>query len=326
MRSPSISIVVATRNRTTLLAQAVESIAQQKFKDFELLLVDDGSSEEVLQHHQLLLDSYGPNFKLLRPAAPLCRGSGPSGARNRGAATASGDFLAFLDDDDEWIDPHYLSNAVSSLTENNADLFFGDIDGLRNNQMVTPPWAVLANEVLVGSSEVGAIQRVSENSLFSIARSRIIHPGQMVVRRAVFKKCGGFFEGLWSNSEDRDLMLRIFDHTQSVLFYNRKVLRYRLPTGDSISCSEPELHHMLQRIMSAHHVRLTCVNNHIRVAARAGEAWTLREASSYQANRGRFLESLRYATQAAVTFPTLGTLFFLFKAILRSVLTHSQTK
>lgn len=323
--APRVSVIVATRNRTRLLEQAVASITQQEFKDFELLLVDDGSSEEVLQHHHSLLESLGPNFKLLRPSAPNCRGSGPSGARNRGATAALGDFLAFLDDDDEWIDTHYLSNAVRSLTEMNADLFFGDIDGLRDNRLVTPPWAVLANEVLVSSSEFGEIQRISDKALFSIARSRIIHPGQMVVRRSVFQECGGFFEGLWSNCEDRNLMLRIFDHSQAVLFYNCKVLRYRLPTGDSISCSEPELFHMLQRIMSAHHVRLSCKNNFIRIAARAGEAWTLREASSYQANRGHFSESLRYAMQGVITYPSLGSIFFLLKAITRSVFKQART-
>jgi len=311
-----ISVVVATRNRTSLLVEAVESLNRQNYDGFEVLIVDDGSSAEILDHHRRLVERLGKRFRLLEPSAPACRGSGPSGARNRGASQAQGEFLAFLDDDDLWIDPAFLSVASRVLKTQNCDLFFADMIGIRNGQQIKPPWAVLPSEAATSIRlKQGETTEVPPSNLYDIAKKRIIHPGQCVVRRTIFQQCGGFFEGLWSNSEDRNLMLRLLDVTQNVYYYHKPVLQYRLPVGDSISCSEAELYHILQRIMSAQHARLVCRNSKIRSAARAGESWSYREAATYHASQGNIFESIVSAMQGVVVYPRIGSCSFCMQTI-----------
>src|SRR5437763_13170424 len=116
----SVSVIVATRNRTDLLARALRSIARQTCSDFEVIVVDDGSSDSVLSHHERLVTELGDRFRLEKPLVPGARGTGPSATRNRGISTARGEFVAFIDDDDQWVFDQYLELGVESLRTLNA--------------------------------------------------------------------------------------------------------------------------------------------------------------------------------------------------------------
>src|SRR4051794_15610036 len=104
MSMPRVSIISATRNRPDVLAPALESIAQQTFSDYELLVVDDGSPEEVHQQYCQLLKRFGGRARVLRKDPLRDRSGTPAIARNRGISAAQGTWVAFLDDDDRWID------------------------------------------------------------------------------------------------------------------------------------------------------------------------------------------------------------------------------
>src|SRR5262249_50059589 len=91
----SVSVVIATRNRTDLLERALQSVARQTWKDFEVIVVDDGSSADILEHHEYYLRQLGSRFRLEKPAVPGARGTGPAAARNRGIRLARGQFVAF---------------------------------------------------------------------------------------------------------------------------------------------------------------------------------------------------------------------------------------
>uniref|UniRef100_A0A7C2JZV3 Glycosyltransferase family 2 protein n=1 Tax=Schlesneria paludicola TaxID=360056 RepID=A0A7C2JZV3_9PLAN len=315
------SVIIATRNRTDLLAKAAESVAEQDLSDFEVLIVDDGSSSETLEHHRQLVVRLGTRFRLLEPAAPGCRGSGPSGARNRGARAATGEFLAFLDDDDFWCDRSYLRNACEALRSHSADYLFGDVVADRDGAVIRPNWAPPPGETLKGSHETGTpgIRQLTPRYSQYLARARVIHPGHSVVRRTLFEAVGGFFEGLWSNSEDRDLMIRVLDSAAGVLYYQNPILNYRLPTVGSITCSEQTYLHSLQRNLSGQHCRLRCTNEEYRASARASEAWALRQLADLQARNGSIADSMFFALQSVAAYPSLGGLFFLAKHSLNCV-------
>jgi len=90
--SPWISVVLPTRNRAALLPRALASVLRQTFADFELIVVDDGSTDDTPG----VIDRY-PEVRHLR-----CDNAGPSAARNLGVAEASGAFLTFCDADDRF--------------------------------------------------------------------------------------------------------------------------------------------------------------------------------------------------------------------------------
>ena len=89
-----ISVVIPTFNRKTLLIEAIESVLAQTFRDWELIVVDDGSTDGTEEKLKRLLC---PEIRYIRQ-----RNQGVSRARNRGIQTAVNDWIAFLDSDDYW--------------------------------------------------------------------------------------------------------------------------------------------------------------------------------------------------------------------------------
>ena len=88
------------------MRRALESISAQTFEDFEVIVVDDGSTDNGAA---IVADYPDSRFRLVSQA-----NAGPGAARNAGVEQARGEFLAFLDADDEWF-PNYLQESVSLL-------------------------------------------------------------------------------------------------------------------------------------------------------------------------------------------------------------------
>src|SRR5579871_6735110 len=91
---PVFSVVIATYNRLNFLEQAVNSIFAQTFEDYELIIVDDGSTDNTRDYLNSLSGRLKP---LYQP------NKGPSAARNLGVKSAIGNYIAFLDSDDVWL-------------------------------------------------------------------------------------------------------------------------------------------------------------------------------------------------------------------------------
>jgi glycosyltransferase involved in cell wall biosynthesis len=103
---PRVSVVIPTRDRRALLARALTSIEAQRFRDLEVVVVDDGS----VDHTASWLRARRPAFCVIEVAQP----SGAAAARNLGVQQARGEILAFLDDDDVW-HPSYLEVQVAQF-------------------------------------------------------------------------------------------------------------------------------------------------------------------------------------------------------------------
>lgn len=107
---PRVSIVIPTCNRPDLLPRAIRSVLAQTFQDFEIIIVDDGARVRA----QSVVGGFS-DARLVYVAHEPPRGSGAI-ARNTGIQKAKGEFVAFLDDDDEW-DPRKLEEQVLGLDE-----------------------------------------------------------------------------------------------------------------------------------------------------------------------------------------------------------------
>ena len=100
-----VSVIMPTFNRADTIRRAIRSVQAQTFADSELIVVDDGSTDNTVA----LIEGCDPRLKLIRQ-----RNQGTAGARNTGLRASAGSYIAFLDSDDEWL-PHHLALCVGFL-------------------------------------------------------------------------------------------------------------------------------------------------------------------------------------------------------------------
>src|SRR5947209_3795753 len=101
-----VSVIIPLYNKAPYVRRTLDSVRAQTFADYEVIVVDDGSTDGGAA----VVEGFGdPRFRLI--AQP---NAGPGAARNRGLAEAGGEFVAFLDADDEWL-PTFLERSLALL-------------------------------------------------------------------------------------------------------------------------------------------------------------------------------------------------------------------
>ena len=182
--NPLISVIIPTYNRGWIIKEAIESVLAQDFKDFELIVVDDGSTDNTFD----ILGSYKKEIHLIRQ-----ENQGVSAARNAGVAMASGHFIAFLDSDDLWL-PKKLSRQVEFFHSNpNAVICQTEEIWLRNQVRVNPKKR----------------HKKPSGMIFEPSLSLcLVSPSAVMIEQSLFDEVGGFDETLPA-CEDYDLWLRI---------------------------------------------------------------------------------------------------------------------
>jgi len=123
--APRISVITGTYNRENMLPRAIESVLNQTWSDFELIVVDNGSIDKSGQ----IADEFAAKDKRIR-VLHLNPNSGPAGAYNAGLEAACGDYVAYVDDDD-WIEPDYLEFLYEMIRANHADIAISGSTGKR---------------------------------------------------------------------------------------------------------------------------------------------------------------------------------------------------
>lgn len=131
-----ISIVIPLYNKAAVICRTMESVKQQIFSDFEILIVNDGSTDDSLS---VLMDFLSENEAVFKNSVRLIEqeNKGVSAARNQGIKEARGEIIAFLDADDEWL-PDYLKT-IAFLVEKYPECdIFGTAYSFKMNNMITP--------------------------------------------------------------------------------------------------------------------------------------------------------------------------------------------
>ena len=106
MNYPKVSVIIPTYNRQKLLPKAIKSVLNQTFKNFELIIVDDGltdNTKEIIKEFQ----KRDPRIKYIWQE----NFGAPAGPKNTGIKNSKGEYIAFLDDDDEWL-PEKLERVI----------------------------------------------------------------------------------------------------------------------------------------------------------------------------------------------------------------------
>ncbi len=115
MVAPAISLIMPVYNVEKFLSKALDSVQNQTFQDFELIIVDDGSTDGSVEVIKKYCEN-NENFIL------LCQqNQGPSAARNAGLEVCRGDYIGFMDSDD-YLEPEFLESLYLAAVENDADI------------------------------------------------------------------------------------------------------------------------------------------------------------------------------------------------------------
>jgi glycosyltransferase involved in cell wall biosynthesis len=180
-----VSVIIPTYNRAALVTEAVASVLAQTCRDFELLVVDDGSTDGT----DAALAAFAGQLKVLRHP----RRRGVSAARNSGIAAARGVWLALLDSDDLWL-PEKLARQLNYLTAH-PELMLCQTEEIwvRRGVRVNQPQS---------HRKVGG--RIFRPSL----ERCLISPSAVLLNRRLLERHGGFDEDLPA-AEDYDLWLRL---------------------------------------------------------------------------------------------------------------------
>jgi glycosyltransferase involved in cell wall biosynthesis len=200
-----VSIITPVYNGQDFLDRSIKSVLAQTYENWELLLIDDGSSDNSVQIIKYYLEDN--RIKLLRNES----NSGIPTTRNKGIENSTGEFIALLDQDDEWL-PHKLEKQVNRFLE--IDDSFGLI---YSNVEVRTDQGILADQ----KKEIEPEVSIQSNLELMLSRNLITSPTAMVKRKAL-EEVGLFDESIRWGGDDYDLWIRIahkykFDYIDEVL-------------------------------------------------------------------------------------------------------------
>lgn len=205
LERPHVTVIIPTYNRARLLARALDSVVAQTFDDFEVLVVDDGSTDDTEETVAAYADR---RIRYLRQP----QNAGVAAARNRGLRESRGELIAFLDSDDEWF-RQKLARQVARFRDlpSHVGLLYGGVeneDGRGGRRIQTP--------------------RYRGNVYLELLVHNVIHgTSGVMIRRHVVASAGFFDEGIPA-IEDYDYWVRIARFFE-IDYIDEPLIRYHEP-------------------------------------------------------------------------------------------------
>lgn len=215
MAEPFFSVIIPVFNREKLISKTLNSVLNQTFEDYEVIVVDDGSTDRTLA----TLADFSDTVTLVTQ-----HNQGPSVARNTGIAKATGKYVAFLDSDDFWF-PWTLAVYEKVIAQTQSAFISGTAFDFDQE-------AALEN---ICSEQVRF--KIFPDYLASSEHSIWTLPSATVVEAQLLKQSGGFTQS-WINGEDSDLWLKLGIASRFVIINAPFVSAYRRHTGSAISNQE----------------------------------------------------------------------------------------
>ncbi len=221
--TPEVSVIIPTYNRWAMLPDAIDSVLAQTSAAFELIVIDDGSTDAIneTEYPARLAERYA---KTIQIEIDRIDHRGPAAARNRGVALARAPLIAFLDSDDLW-SPTKLERQLAFMSANpGCAISQANEIWMRNGRRVNP----------------GARHRKRAGDIFvESLRTCLISVSAVMMRTELFRASGGFDE-LMTAAEDYDLWLRILiDHEAGLL--DEPLVTRRGGHPDQTSATTPAL-------------------------------------------------------------------------------------
>lgn len=215
MNRQLISVVIPTYNRLSTLKRAIDSVLKQSYRPIEIIVIDDASTDNTHDFLRKYIEKIDPengiNLSILTNKKNMWIGA----TRNKGLNYANGQYIAFLDSDDEWIDEDKLSLQISFLHDN-------------------PDYGFVAtrieSEKYVSSREPYFSD--DENFRNFALKYYLAQTSSWVLRRSIVQKAWYFWT--W-RSEDLEYLLRVGSHSKCFCLNRVSVKYYYTPGGDYMS-------------------------------------------------------------------------------------------
>lgn len=217
MSDPIFSVIIPAHNAEATLRSTVASAQAQSIEDIQIIIVDDGSTDQTLK---VMLELAGEDRRI-RAISQM--NSGVSAARNLGAKKARGRFLAFLDADDQW----HPTKLAHHLAIHNADELieasFAQVEFCPEKQGEISSGRSLSNTPF---GYLDLCDVLIENAVCTTSN--------LVIDAATFEEFGGFDEEL-RYAEDQEILVRLIDHGILIKGVSVPLVRYRM-SEDGLSC------------------------------------------------------------------------------------------
>ncbi len=217
--APMVSVLMPTYNRAEYLEEAVQSVLGQSFRDLELIVIDDGSTDGTGELLRRLSDA---RLRVIRQAH-----AGLVAALNAGLAAARGQYVARNDSDDAWL-PELLAVLVPALAARDEVGFaYGRSAGMRSDGSPSPgAWR-------------GSAMRYPADPFRSLLYADYTATAATLYRRACIDRIGGYDAGV-ELSEDWDLALQVARESP-VVFVDRVLARFRQHASNATALDSPHL-------------------------------------------------------------------------------------
>jgi len=183
--NPLVSVIIPTYNKSQYLREAIESVLNQTYKNIEVIVVDDGSTDNTGEIVKLFNDSRIIYF--------WQGNKGPASARNTGIKKAQGKYIAFLDSDDLWL-KEKLEKQIDFMGKNPEIGLLGT-----GCYEITDKGKVIGKKIFPGKNEILQRDLIKYNPFIQ---------SSIITKREVFDKVG-FYDKKFQESEDYELWLRI---------------------------------------------------------------------------------------------------------------------
>lgn len=217
MNQPLVSVVVPLHNSEKFINNLIESIKAQKYSNWELILIDDNSTDST----------YDLAYKYISSKIHLFRnnGKGVSAARNTGIEKAKGDFIAFIDSDDQ-VDNLYLSSLINDAIANKADITFQGYTEItaHNKKNIQFPWLGISNHEYIINKIIPTLVFPKKNEVCPM-----MPVWRTLIKRKIVLDNNLQFDSKINNSEDFEFLLqllfkckRIFGSSETHYSYYRR--------------------------------------------------------------------------------------------------------
>ncbi len=207
-----ITAIIPVYNGRKYIKSAVNSVISQTLMPVELIIVDDGSTDQSLDEISDISTSFP--VKIITQ-----KNSGQSSARNNAASKAVGDYLAFLDQDDEWYPRHLEKLMYPFLLNPELGWSYSDLDEIDENGLII-------SKQMIKHSGVG-MEHPKMQLISLLSADMFILPSASLISKHAFLEVGGFDEQL-SGYEDDDLFLRMFRMGYNNVFLNESLSKWRI--------------------------------------------------------------------------------------------------
>lgn len=293
LREPKFSVVIPAYNASAYITDCLNSVLAQSETDFEVIVVNDGSTDNTAQMVSTFTDAriqliYRPN-------------GGLAAARNTGIHAAKGEFVAFLDADDRWCEEKLAAHRQALEADPTASVSYDwsafiDVKGDRTGLLMAQTQNLLTHEALLLKNYLG-------------------NGSTSVVRRSVLEANNGFDESLY-RLVDQELWVRLAFHGHHFRLVPRQLTEYRIHPGSFTADTERMLKGVEAFLAKVATYAPQSVQQLTPLVIACTHRWMARAAfvaGNYEQARTHSLQALRHSPQvlwrderAAITFMAIA--------------------